>query len=70
MMAQEFLDWMAKCDLKTARSVEAALGLGRNAAARYVASARSGEDLDLPRYVRLAMSAHAQGLRPWDEYQR
>ncbi|MFH5772698.1 hypothetical protein ACHFJ0_00525 [Paracoccus sp. NGMCC 1.201697] len=67
MHAQDFLTWMARCDLKTARQVEAALGLGRNAAARYVAAAKAGQDVDLPRYMGLAMAAVAQGLKPWDE---
>lgn len=70
MTARDFLDWMDHCGLRTARAVEAALGLGRNAAARYVAAAKAGEDIDLPRYTRLAMTAHAQGLKPWDEYER
>lgn len=60
---------MDRCGLKTARSVESALGTGRNAAARYVAAAKAGDDIDLPRYVRLAMSAHALGLKPWDEHE-
>lgn len=70
MTAQDFLAWMGKCGLTTARSVEDALGLGRNAAARYVAAAKEGRDVDLPRYMGLAMSAFAQDLKPWDEYRR
>ncbi len=70
MTAQDFLDWMDRCGLKTARSVEDALGTGRNAAARYVAAAKAGKDVALPRYMRLAMSAFAQQLKPWDEYRR
>lgn len=36
MTARDFLDWMDRCGLTTARAVELALGLGRNAAARHV----------------------------------
>jgi len=68
MNAQDFLNWMDRCSLSTARSVESSLGLGRNAAARYVAAAKAGQDVELPRYMGLAMSAYAQGLKPWDEY--
>lgn len=70
MTAQEFLDWMGSCGFRKAREVEEALGLGRNAAARYVAAAKKGEDVPLPRYTAPAMSAVAQGLKPWDEYRR
>jgi len=70
MTSQDFLAWMDRCGLKTARAVETALGLGRNAAARYVAAAKAGEDVELPRYMGLAMSAFAQDLKPWDEYRR
>ena len=70
MTAQDFLGWMSRCGLKTAKSVEDALGLARNSAARYVAAAKEGQDLKLPKYVRLAMSAYAQDLKPWDEYRR
>ena len=70
MTAQEFLDWMERSGLKTARDAERALGWGRNAAARHVAAAKSGQDVDLPKYIGLAMSAYAQGLKSWDEYGR
>lgn len=70
MTAQEFLSWMDQCGFKSARQVEEAVGWGRNAAARHVAAAKAGQDVDVPRYVALAMSAIAQGLKPWNEYQR
>ncbi|MDB6455003.1 hypothetical protein [Falsirhodobacter sp. 20TX0035] len=70
MTAQDFLAWMDHCGLKTAKQVEEALGWGRNAAARHVASAKVGRSVDIPRYMSLAMSAYSQGLKPWDEYRR
>ena len=70
MTAQDFLDWMQKCGFKSARQVETALGWSRNAAARYVADAKAGREVDVPKYVALAMSAVVNGLKPWNEYER
>lgn len=70
MTAQDFLSWMAVCRFTTAKEVGEALGWGRNAAARHVADAKAGRDVDVPPYVALAMSAVAQGLKPWDAYER
>lgn len=70
MTAQEFLSWMDHCGLKSARQVEAALGWGRNAAARHVRAAKAGENVEVPAYIALAMSAVAQQLKPWNEYRR
>ena len=70
MKAQAFTDWMQATGHKTAGSVGEALGLSRNIAQRIVADAKSGADLDLKKTVELAMSAVAQGLKPWGDYER
>lgn len=70
MKAQDFLNWMAATGTKTGKEVSERVGLHRTTAQDLVALAKSGEDLPIKRTVALAMTAVAQGLKPWDEYER
>lgn len=70
MKAQDFLDWMKLVGAKSAADLITTIGLSRNTAQVLVQKAKEGEDLTLKRTVLLAMSAVAQGLKPWDEYER
>jgi hypothetical protein len=68
--AQDFLSWMQVTKCKTAADIVRTLDVGRNIAQGWVASAEAGEDVAIKRTVALAMTAIANGLRPWDEYER
>lgn len=70
MKAKRFLDWMSATGNTSAADLVRALDLGRNNAQDMVAKARAGEDIHIKRAVALAMTAVANGLRPWDEYER
>ncbi|MDE2579806.1 MAG: hypothetical protein KGL46_13460 [Hyphomicrobiales bacterium] len=45
-------------------------GVNKNVAAEWFALAKAGEDVPIKRIVALAMTAIAQDLKPWDEYER
>lgn len=70
MKAQVFLDWMTTTGCRTAADVSERLGLSRNIAQTMVATAKAGQDVETKQYVALAMTALANGLRPWDAYMR
>lgn len=70
MTAQEFLNWMETVGFHKAVQVSDALGISRNNAQEIVADVKAGRDIKVKRTVALAMSAIAQGLKPWDEYER
>lgn len=70
MKSQDFLDWMDRCGIKYATDVAAKLGLARETARKMVEAARAGHDVPVKRTVALAMTAIANSLRPWDEYDR
>lgn len=70
MKAQQFLDWMERADCKSAVAVGEALGLARETARKLVADAKAGKDVSVKRPVALAMTALANDLRPWNEYER
>lgn len=70
MKAQDFLAWMDAVGIKTATDVGRTLGLSREWSRRYVVAAKAGEEVDMKLSTRLAMTALANGLRPWDEYER
>ena len=67
MKAEQFIDWMQKTGCRSAADIVRCLDLGRNSAQVMVASAEAGEDIELKRTVALAMSAVANGLRPWGD---
>jgi hypothetical protein len=68
--AQDFLSWMQVTGCKSAADIIRTLGVARNIAQGWVASAEAGEDVAIKRTVALAMTAVANGLRPWDDYER
>lgn len=70
MKAQDFLSWMQVTGCKSAADIIRTLGVARNIAQVWVASAEAGEDVAIKRTVALAMTAVANGLRPWDDYER
>lgn len=70
MKAQDFLLWIEKTGISRAGDFATSIGVGRNQAQAYYAAAREGQDVEIKRPVALAMSAIAQGLKPWDEYER
>lgn len=70
MKAQEFMEWMRLTGCRSAADVVRQLGIGRNQAQQMVAAAEAGADIDAKRTLALAMTAIANGLRPWDEYER
>lgn len=70
MTSQQFLAWMEHSGCNNAVAVGEALGLARETARKMVAEAKAGKDVPIKRSVALAMTALANGLRPWDEYQR
>lgn len=70
MKAQHFLDWMERAGCNSAVAVGEALGLARETARKLVADAKAGRDVAVKRPVALAMTALANNLRPWDEYNR
>lgn len=70
MKAQDFRDWMDATGNQKAIEVADSLGLSRNVAQRIVADVKAGEDIEVKRTVQLAMSAVAQKLKPWGDYQR
>ena len=55
---------------RSAADVVRHLGVGRNHAQGMVAAAEAGADVEIKRTVALAMTAIANGLRPWDDYER
>ncbi len=70
MKAKEFREWMQRTGCRSAVDVVRHLGIGRNQAQDMVAAAEGGADIDVKRTVALAMTAIANGLRPWDDYER
>jgi hypothetical protein len=70
MQAQDFLAWMDAVGARFAADVVEKLGISRNTAQEWLALAKDGQDVPVKRVVALAMSAVAQGLKPWDEYDR
>lgn len=70
MTAQDFLRWMETVKIRYAADIVTLLDVNRNTAAQWLALARDGQDVPVKRTVALAMSAVAQGLKPWDDYSR
>lgn len=70
MKAQQFQEWMHRTGCRSAADVVRLLDIGRNTAQAMVAEAEAGQDLQIKRTVALAMTAVANGLRPWDDYER
>ncbi|MCE8536082.1 hypothetical protein KBY27_01285 [Ruegeria pomeroyi] len=70
MKAQDFLAWTKATGLTTARQAYEELGASRNLVQQWYADAEAGKDVTIKRHVALAMTAIAQGLKPWDEYER
>lgn len=62
--------WMDAVGARYGVEVMEILGLSRNTATQMVTAAKAGEDVEVKRTVALAMSAAAQKLKPWDEYER
>lgn len=61
---------MRAAHIKSGADFAAALDLGRNQAQRTISAIKRGEDVTVKKTVALAMSALAQGLKPWDDYDR
>jgi hypothetical protein len=70
MRARDFLAWMETVGARFAADVVEKIGVNRNTAQEWLALAKDGQDVPVKRSVALAMSAVAQGLKPWDEYDR
>lgn len=70
MKAQDFRSWMNAVGATYGTDVMEILGLSRNVATQLVTAAKAGQDVEVKRTVALAMSATAQRLKPWDEYER
>lgn len=70
MKAQDFHKWCEVAGAKFAADFTRLIGVNRNTAQEFYAAAERGEDVPIKRPVALAMSAVAQGLRPWDSYER
>ena len=70
MKAQDFLAWMDATGNANAVAVHKSLHIARETARVMVEAARDGRDVSVKPTVALAMTALAQGLKPWDEYER
>lgn len=70
MQAQDFKRWMQQTGCRSAADVVRHLGIGRNQAQEMVSASEAGCELEIKRTVALAMTAIANGLRPWHEYER
>lgn len=70
MKSQHFLDWMDRCGIRYATDVGTELGLSRETARKMVEAAKAGQDVPMKRTVSLAMTALANSLKPWDQYER
>jgi hypothetical protein len=70
MKAQDFLAWMGAVNARYAADVIELLDVSRNTAREWVAAAKEGRDVPVKRSIALAMSEVAQGLKPWDQYDR
>ena len=70
MKAQQFQEWMHRTGCRSAADVVRLLDIGRNTAQAMVAEAEAGQELQVKRTVALAMTAVANCLRPWDDYER
>lgn len=70
MNAKDFIAWMDATGNTNAADIVRTLGIGRNHAQEMVAAARAGQDISVKPTVALAMTAVANGLRPWDQYER
>ncbi|WP_316860887.1 hypothetical protein [uncultured Cohaesibacter sp.] len=70
MEAQDFLFWMERVGIKTGLDLEKTLGWSRVTAQKNLAAAKSGELVTLKVVDELAMSAIAQGLKKWSDYDR
>lgn len=70
MKAQDFMAWTEATGLTSARKVAHELDASRNLVQRWFVDAKAGKDVEIKKSIRFAMTAIAQGLRPWDEYER
>ena len=70
MNAQDFRKWIEATGGPNATEAAALLGVGRNLMQRWFAAARADKDVPVGKSYALAMSAVAQGLKPWDDYKR
>lgn len=70
MKAQDFQAWMERMGIRFGADVERLLGVGRNQAVAWVTTAGLGKDVPIKKSVALAMTALANDLKPWDEYER
>jgi len=70
MEARDFLRWMQAVNARFAADISERLDINRNTAQQWLALAKEGKDVPVKRTIALAMSAVAQGLKAWDEYDR
>ena len=70
MRNQDFKDWLQTTGIKSGAHLSNTLGVGRNQAQRAIAAAKLGEDVTVKKTFALGMTALAQGLKPWDDYNR
>lgn len=70
MKSEQFIEWMDRSGCRSAADVTRKLDIGRNQAQAMVTAAKSGADVEVKRVVALAMTALANGLQPWDAYER
>lgn len=70
MKSQDFLAWMETTGNTSGVAVAEALGMARETARVMVAEAKAGNDVHPKKTVQLAMTAIANNLRQWGEYDR
>ncbi|MCV6548542.1 MAG: hypothetical protein OIF56_14890 [Cohaesibacter sp.] len=70
MDAQVLQNWLDHMGLKKGTDLSKALGWNRNRAQEIIKAMKAGEAVELKKVDELAMSALAQNLKPWSEYDR
>ncbi|WP_319498099.1 hypothetical protein [uncultured Cohaesibacter sp.] len=70
MNAQDFQRWLDVMKITKATQLVETIGWSRIHAQKIMAAVKSGESVTLKQVDELAMSALAQGLRKWSDYDR
>ncbi|MCV6548298.1 MAG: hypothetical protein OIF56_13630 [Cohaesibacter sp.] len=70
MDAQVFQNWLDHMGLKKGTDLTRTLGWHRNHAQKIMKAVKAGEAVELKKVDELAMSALAQNLKPWSDYDR
>ena len=70
MDAQDFKRWLDQMQITKASELVEAIGWSRIHAQKIMSAVKSGEPVNLKKVDELAMSAIAQGLKKWSDYER